>query len=726
MNGNAMRFSAGLVGVIILAYALVGHTAKPVRRGIPLPTDWSHRHLIFSQPATPEERAQVESDPRYWQQVHRRDQRVLQSRHSGDISTISRFLPQSILGLKKRRIHRDWAETMGSGASVGPGNFPAKFSFDSTTASCDSDPNPDFVVFSTGLQGSAGTQASIVAFDNLYSGCTGTVPLPYWAYDTSGAAPGTIKTSPVPSLDGSQFAFVQTDTALGHGTLVLLTWAATGETFDAPSKPTLITNPTQYPGCTAPCMIQFNLRAGGGLNTQTDDTTSSVFYDYTNDIAWVGDSQGWLHKFTPVFNGRPAEVRTGGFPVQMPAGPVPLSSPVYDRILKAVFVGDYSGFLNRVDASTAAVTQSGQLDFGAGIVDTPRVDVTRGQVYVSSSDDGSSGCTGGTDNAALFQLSASFAAGDTGTEAVVGISTSCGTPLPNPLYDGTVDDAYLSSANATGNFYICGNTGANATLYVVPIQAGILQAPAVLSTLAASGSNPSCSPVTDISIPSPTAGNAAIEHLFVSVQGNSTACGGGGCIQNLTDTPWQASTFFALGQEILVKSSSPLSRFINVVITANTTGASQPSWPNTNGKTTPDGGVVWLNQGNPATPISGWQANHMYGTVGARILDNTGNVQIVKTTVAPHMSGGAPPSWNPTPGNFTADNNITWINAGAWPVNALASAGGTSGIIIDNTVDPSTLRGASQIYFSTLANQNCVTSGVIGGCAVQASQSGLQ
>jgi hypothetical protein len=62
---------------------------------------------------------------------------------------------------------------------------------------------------------------------------------------------------------------------------------------------------------------------------------------------------------------------------------------------------------------------------------------------------------------------------------------------------------------------------------------------------------------------------------------------------------------------------------------------------------------------------------------------------------------------------------------GAIATAALAAAGGTSGIIVDNTVAPGTLAGASQIYFSTLGSQACGSSGT-GGCAVQASQPVLQ
>jgi hypothetical protein len=55
----------------------------------------------------------------------------------------------------------------------------------------------------------------------------------------------------------------------------------------------------------------------------------------------------------------------------------------------------------------------------------------------------------------------------------------------------------------------------------------------------------------------------------------------------------------------------------------------------------------------------------------------------------------------------------------------MPTAGGTSGIIIDNFVSALTEPGASQVYFSTLSDQPCGTSGT-GGCAVQASQSALK
>ena len=57
------------------------------------------------------------------------------------------------------------------------------------------------MIYNTSVAAS-GTQASIVAYDNLYTGCTGTVPSTYWAYNTG----GTIATSVVLSFDGTQIA----------------------------------------------------------------------------------------------------------------------------------------------------------------------------------------------------------------------------------------------------------------------------------------------------------------------------------------------------------------------------------------------------------------------------------------------------------------------------------------------------------------------------------------
>ncbi len=316
-------------------------------------------------------------------------------------------------------ISQDWSLDLGSGATVGATNFPAKIGFRPTNGTCAGGPTQaDIVVYGTGLAGSA-TQASIAAFDNLYSGCSadGTVPTAYWAYDTSG---GTVTTSPVFSGDGTQVAFAQTD-SFGNGLFVLLKWAALSGTVGSPVTLTRVRN-SDYPTCTAPCMTTSVLRDTGGV--LHPDTNSSVFYDYSGDTAYVGDDGGWLHQFNPVFNGIPAEVRSAGWPSQVnPGSPTALASPVFDSASGHVFVTDVGGFLYRVGPGTAFVaTSSGPLDVsfaedgGFGFVQGPIVDSTAELVYVFASSDGSTACTGGAACAAVYQLGVNFSGGTAGTK----------------------------------------------------------------------------------------------------------------------------------------------------------------------------------------------------------------------------------------------------------------------------------------------------------------------
>jgi hypothetical protein len=696
-----LRLGISLLGALALSPALLGQASPDAAAAKPVVTDWSSHHLIFSKPAGTGQTRRVEP-----LKTASSGRNPSGASHSGG----------------KSGINRDWSQDLGTGATVGATNFPAKFSFQGTNATCAGGPTqPDFVVYPTGLQGSA-TRANIVAYTNLYSGCSGTVPTVYWAYNVSDS---TITTSPVISDDGTQISWVQTEPG-GQGIVILLKWAASsGETVGSPLTVANVVHGS-YPTCTVPCWTSFALGSTGPVHS---DTNSSVFYDFSNDTAYVGDDSGFLHKFAPFFKGIPGEIRTGGWPVQVnPGSPTPLNSPVHDYGSGNVFVTDTGGFLYLVNP-TAAVTQSGQLDFssefdsGPGISDGPIVDSIAGLVYVFAPSDGSGSCSGGADCTAVYQLTTTFPAGDTGSEVKVGAST-VEPATPSPVHIGAFDSTYEISGNATGHLYVCGNTGGPPILYQVAIGAGILGTVNPGPVLSTSIPPTPCSPVTDIL--NPNASGGPTEWIFASTQtgGASSACASGGCIFNFKDTPWLPSTAYAVGQEILDSNFH-----IEFVSTAGTSGPgpAAPFWNIAQGGSTTDHTVKWLDLG-PASafPPAVWVANHKYAK-GNEILDQHGNIELVTAVAGNDHSGSSIPIFSLTAGATTIDgtlpNTVTWTNVGPPATAAMAAAGGTSGIIVDNTVGSGTLAGASQIYFSTLSG-GCGAG--TDGCAVQASQSGLQ
>jgi hypothetical protein len=639
-------------GLMLVVSALsIGQDGPP--RGIGLPDDWSHHRLVFSYPGTAWEAfiggnfsrwLRTVNEPRFSFQLQKRENaanshahlpRILDNRrhdnndgdNDGDDDGgsappvlsdaplprgLTRLASVSTSGSHEKHVHRrrsagpndlnlDWSEDMGSGAAAGIGIYPAKFSFNTTTANCGSAAKPDFVVYNTGLAGSA-SQASILAYDNLYTGCTGTVPSTFWAFNTS----GTVVTSPVLSLDGSQVAFAQTSSSAAS--LVLLKWKSGSGTVSIPVAPTAVSN-AAYRACTAPCMT--TIAFSGGAN----DSGSSPFYDFApSDALYIGDDAGKLHKFTGVFNGTPAEVG-GAWPVSVSSSA--LGGPVFDSVSGNVFVADYllnlastctpqgtnCGFLYSVNSSTGAIAgTSGRLDFHFGIVDAPFVDSSASRVYVFAGSDGNfnnalSPCAANTPCAGVYQFATNFTSG-TGTETTLGVGNQF-------LLAGTFDNTYYTSASAsspTGHLYVVGNTGsADNTLYQVSIAANVMNSVAVAGP--------------------------AIATNFTS---DSLAAAG-----------LQVSEFFNGTNDFV---------FVGV-----------------------------LAFGAPA------------GCSGS-------------------ISNGCVMGFDVTSGT---------ISSGTTPTGSTAEAGGISGIIIDNS---SSFSGASNIYFTTLANQSCPTSGGTGGCAIQTSQ----
>jgi hypothetical protein len=500
--------------------------AAAVRPGVGVPYDWTHRHLIFSRPGAAEGALQngtydrwlkITNDPRYAMQQRRRggippDLRTASQMLSTETGFVHNpktvtenenaveaasplfpeeppdgVLPRGIVralipprspqtGIRRElprmtfkrhtwkktnSLQKDWSETLGSSGTTGLGNFPATFT--QTFASCTS----DFAVYNTSLAGSS-SQASVVAFNHLYSSCTSR-PSVYWAYDTG----GTILNSVALSMDGTQVAFVQTDNSTGRADFVVLKWTASSGTL---TSPTVLGSNSSFPNCTAPCMISIP------FSGSPTDKYSSPFIDYGSGTAYVGDDAGAIHKFTKVFSASAPAETTSTWPVTLNISTdAALASPVYDSVSDKIFVGDYlanpasncqpgvqstegqCGYLYSVDASSGVVTQSAQLDFNLGIHDSPIVDSSAGMVYTFVGADNSTNCSSGP-CAAVFQFPVVFSGGATGTEATVGAGYQF-------LMSGTFDNQYFtSSGSPSGHLYVVGGTGPqNNTLYAIAI-----------------------------------------------------------------------------------------------------------------------------------------------------------------------------------------------------------------------------------------------------------------
>jgi hypothetical protein len=589
----------------------------------------------------------------------------------------------------------------GASGTVQPNAYPAKFSFSTSSASCS-----DYVVYPTGLAGSA-TAATVVAYNNLYSGCSGNVPSVDWAYNTG----GTVTTSPILSFDGSQVAFIQVSSSVAS--LVLVKWAAsTTESVAAPATLTSQSSGSNYHSCAAPCMYSV------ALSGSPNDTLSAPFYDYHNDLLYVGDDSGNLHQFSGVFNGSPAET-TSSWPVHL--GSNKLSSPVYDSEAGFqggyVFVGDMGGVFYSVgtgyEGTTNGNVHGNTGSLGDAIADAPLVDSSEGEAFVFVTTNGSYSETG--DNA-VWQFVSSFTT--RGTPGVVAVGTG-GTGYY--LYAGNFDNVYYESGNpAYGHLYVVGNTGTagGATLYQVDIayssMTGTVSAVATgLNTTA----HPWPSPLTEFcnngasacAITSQRSVTAKVsttspEITILNGSGTFTSTDVGAVVVG-SDTSCSGASCIPFGDTI----SSVLSSTTANLTTAPGGAVTSETLYIRGGETTSGTDYVFFSVNSPASGL----CKNSSGTAesgagwGCILSYNVTN----PTAVA--QSGGAGTGLAVT---VPATN-------GCWA---------TGGLVIDNSVPSGTMSGASQIYFVNLngaaaggpagqTSSNC-TAGAAAGNATQASQ----
>jgi len=530
--------------------------------GIPLaglPDDWSHHRMVFSDPGTAQEAIQkgtydhwfsVVNDPRYIiQQLKRRA--PAQGPAAEDVARIENeardagfqwnpqtSVPGELQGSrlqqkkKKNGTKKDWSVGLGAGTPM-TAVYPATWSASPTTASCAS----DFAVYVTG-SASSSTQASIVAYNNLYSGCTGTVPSVYWAYNTS----ATANTSPVMSPDGTQIAFVQYSSATGNpSSIVLLKWHSnttgrgvtgslsasspnvtlTSGTFSqadvgaqisgtgipagdtiasvisnttanlavAPSghsaeSLTITAEALATPGV-APTVAVGSYRGCTApcmttlpLTNSKQDSFSNAYYDFTSDSLYVGDNGGYLHKFAGVFNGTPSTTEASGFPVQLGSGTYALTSPIVDGGAGVVMVGNKGGSAFWVTTSGTLSGSTGANSACAGttgVDDNPLVDGSAETEYVFYNDIHISSFTY-DDQIVEYNYVASPPSTAIATVNVGNSQRNGLNSCGNTAYffSGNFDNVYFQSANGTGNLWVVGNSFGPSHLYSVAITNNVM------------------------------------------------------------------------------------------------------------------------------------------------------------------------------------------------------------------------------------------------------------
>jgi hypothetical protein len=456
---------------------------------IGLPIDWSSRHILFTNGGSPEVAAAAAKDPHSWINAAIRNNHVSVEPDRG-----APVINGPLWHREEEQLHRDWAMSLGAGR-IEQGEGPAKYSFNvNGTYSCAN----DFVVFETNALPSA-SQANIIAFNNLYTGTASsscpsgpqtpptsdyTQPTVMWSYE---AGTAQLIGSPVLSLDGTKVAFIEDG---NPATLDVLTWVSgQGTSATAPATP-------GSGGSSLVRLSYTNTTTSGCTASSSQNTQSSPYIDYTNDVAYVGDQSGRLYRVTGIFEGTP----TLQYCVKIPVNSTSffLTSPVYDQVTNQVFISDGNYVYSYTPGATGFTFGNSILVASTSsafkILSAPVVDSTNGFLYVYSAADST------FTYSIVSQINLALTSQ---TTAEIGpASTSFFT------FFGDFDNAYFTTgpASGAGTLYACGTQpgstgGDKPSLYAMSFSSpkGIMNSTPVMSnnTNINGASNPVgwCSPL---------------------------------------------------------------------------------------------------------------------------------------------------------------------------------------------------------------------------------------
>jgi hypothetical protein len=723
LTGVLLSATGVLAVVLALASGIKIHAENHSKK-TPLGTDWSHHHLVYSALRNTANAEKVEREPRYQQQLLRRG-------HDGR----GEGWRNPFRNDKRHQMGRDWSMLMGAGATLGAGNYPAKFAFDLNAEECGTDPTPDYVAFNTNLDGAnaAAATGSVTVNPSLpIAGNTLTVGSITYTFQnglaTCGLTPCIIRSSQ--SIDAARIIAAVNDSACN---------SAGDFCFNIPGANPVATASAN--GLTSVTLTATAIGAAGDFAVATNNTGALGVSGGNNGT----DAAATVVAYDNLYSG-------------CPSGPVPTTYWAYNT----------SGTAN------ASVTVSGdgsqiafvQLDNVTGIADlvllkwapgegstyngtttspaTPDASTTTGSVYVSCKS-GSGSCMMtipfsnsktdsnsspfydyindilyvGDDAGVMHKFTGVFQ----GTPAEVTtapwpvtVNSSGLDALTSPIYDSVsglvfVADARGGSADTFGG-----------RVYSIDPTAGTV----TMSHQLAGGAGFNEGPLVD--------GTAGAVYAFAPVDTGGTNAGvfemgtssiGSGISLEATVGTGSSSTALYGGD------------FDNDYYTFTGSGPGGTDHMYVCGN---PGGVPTLYQ----IEIDSYILNPATVVTGPALASTAGPCSPVTEIYNPNATGGAA-DWifaSVTTGALTSVSSGCTAGAGclmsftlddATPFTipstataGLPSAGGASGVIVDNVVGSGTITGASQVYFTPLSNQACTTSGGTGGCAIQASQSGLQ
>lgn len=482
-------------GLALFPLLAAAQTTVPAEDRAGMPLDWSHLHVIFSQPATEDQFRQLDADPRYSLQTLRRTHPQFAEAAAG--------FPAATAATAAADPGRDWSEAIGTSPyTLSSPTYPAKYSFNvnNPTPSCTS----DYVVYT--LPVSTGPAAfNVIAFNNLYVNaagnglCPGSTPNVLFAYNATQAI-GTPSTGPVISLDGTLIAFVEKSTAAQFH---VLKW-------HGGDKPTTFPKPFNGTGPLASC-VTTNGAAPCEYSVAFSTTTSTLgspYVDYASDTAYLTDDKGSIYAVSPVFKATPAKppALVAGYPVSVSTSR--LTAPVYDTVSGNVFVADTSKLLYlRTKATSAGACLTGVppcagklnvvMSTGSGIATTleaPLVDSTNGTVFAFAY----SGPPYNGDIVVQSNTTLSL-------RNVANISGTIGASTASTIYAGTFNNAYYNNPTS-GLLYACGqdNFGHFGALWAVGFSSATTMkttaptGPLTLTTASLSGASAPCSSLTEV------------------------------------------------------------------------------------------------------------------------------------------------------------------------------------------------------------------------------------